>query len=1087
LKVSLSPKHKKRKRVTLFILLFLVIILLALLVWEFSPFPLFFDFISNEKSQSAPPQASDSASYFPDKTPNPSIMEVSPQDLYKAFLQQYRLRPDLRFIKAFEILANRFGEYQRIQPRLSPYKMGEILSNGKEILIPLLKDDQIIQKIKIPLPMAFSELMSALNQWLEAMEKSVSKSETPPLQEESLQELEIADQEINQVDPRAIIFGLKKLEDLRSKVGLEPKIFRSAARAYALLLLVLSPDPMDYTDTLAAEALSYLALARRLDPRLPGTREEALIAMTMGYTAHAAALMQTDAPGSNDPDTKKFEAYLRKDVNGLRNLEGKGTKALGLYLLIRLYRDMRLEDEAGQGANKFFEEFPFFYPALVEVLFSGGLESAKALAALYPLDILTHLEQGFTSESIKNETAWKERIKNFSGESMPGPLSLTQFENLLNKWSPLSKEGGQGSLIDDSRVKTIFRTLYSGALFLRFNLYHNRWASPDLTQNYVGGLAAKDKDHPLIIRMQAMVLAKTGKNREVDAHCTKLLNQNDVPGTLAKYAYSNLFDPLTRISLARLIAQKLDGRPENLLFLGLVFQRLRSLDLAEQYYTFGLSQDPYQSLTYTYLARVTGRDDSLSLALTKYPYHFSLLEEAGNYFAQKDDLSSKEKALKYFDMALKLFSAKTSLYQGKIQVLRLLNRQEEAISLLKVWLKEFGKEDLTTTMFKTLLAKTYLEMKKPKLALETVSKGLVAYQAEALMVAARAHEELGQFKLAEGIYRRAAGRFPTLDQVLAETAAFYWRMGRDREAAALITLGRKNQGHFSQWYFKEFVGVFSQGTVERIKKAVSSISKDGGTTWEVTNLAIQFERLKRPEVAYMLLQEFQPTAFGGRLEHFVNIYKVLKNWKGESEAFKYLQSVVSAQMKMPLTMILSKNGLFDLILTELNDPGSYPSTQKEFLWLQRLIAWLAMGKKPADIETQLIDHYKEKWLERLSGTKTSDHYHTIGQYLLGTISRQKLLSLIQVPKQRCLFSYYIGLSERLKSHFPEATNWYHLCQETLFQNTEEIQKAGEELFWWAQLGVKNRNRLIGDDRDLSARLEMRRAVDLSPGYYSATP
>ncbi|MBA4393399.1 MAG: hypothetical protein C0407_07585, partial [Desulfobacca sp.] len=892
-----------------------------------------------------------------------------------------------------------------------------------------------------------------------------------------------ADLEINQIDPRAIIFGLRKLEDLRGKVGLDPKIIRSAARAYALLLLVLAPDPMNYSDNLAAEALCYLALAKRLDPKLPVIREEALIAMNMGYTAHAAALLQADAPGSNDPDNKKLEAFIRKDLHGLRTLEGKGSKILGSYFLIRLYREMTLENEAGQEANKFFEEFSFSYPALVEILYTGNLETAKALAVLYPADIQSHLEQGFTTESIKNEKTWKERIKDFSGEPNIRPNSLTQFESLLDKWSPLGKDGGQGLIIDDKRIKTIFRTLYTGALFLRFNLYHHRWAVIDLTQKFVEGLAAKDKDHPLILRMQAMVLGQTGKGKEADALCSKLINQNDVPETLVHYAYSTIIDPNARISLARTVAQKLDGRPGHLFYMGTVFQRLYNLDLAEKNYTLSQNLDPYRSLSYTYLAQVTGRDDPVSLAVTKYPYHFCLLEEAGHYFAQKDDSVSKEKALKYFEMALKLVPTKTSLYQEKVLVLRQLNRHEEAVSILKNWLKEFGKDSATLTSFKILLAKTYLEMKKPKAALEAIPKDLASYQAEALLTVARAYEELGQRKMAEETYRKVAGRFSPLAPVLSGTAAYYWRQGRDKDAAALISLGRKNQGKFSQWYFKDFFEVFSQSTFERIKKAVAPLRKDGATTWEITNLAFQFEGRQRSEIAYLLLQEFQPTAFGGQLEHFVNTYKVLKKWKGEPEASKYLEGVVSSQMKMPLIMILSKNGLFDLILTELNAPNSYPPAQREFFWLQRLIAWLSMSKKPAELETKFMDHYKEKWLERLSGNKDSDHYQLLGQYLLGTMSRQKLLGLIQAPKQRCLFSYYIGLSERLKSNFPEATNWYHLCQETLFQTSEEFQRAGEELFWWAQRGTKDRNRLLGEDKVTSSKQEIRQEGNFfTPSY-----
>ena len=146
--------------------------------------------------------------------------------------------------------------------------------------------------------------------------------------------------------------------------------------------------------------------------------------------------------------------------------------------------------------------------------------------------------------------------------------------------------------------------------------------------------------------------------------------------------------------------------------------------------------------------------------------------------------------------------------------------------------------------------------------------------------------------------------------------------------------------------------------------------------------------------------------------------------------------------------------MFDIVLTELSNPGAYPNAYKEFLWLQRLLAWLALKKNPVDLEYEMTKHYKQR---------SKDYYHRIGCYMLGFISRDDLLKIVNSPKQRCEFSYYIGLSERLKTRFSEATNWYHLCRETLQHNNGEFHWASDELFWWAHMGTRNRHRLPGDD------------------------
>jgi tetratricopeptide (TPR) repeat protein len=486
--------------------------------------------------------------------------------------------------------------------------------------------------------------------------------------------------------------------------------------------------------------------------------------------------------------------------------------------------------------------------------------------------------------------------------------------------------------------------------------------------------------------------------------------------------------------------------------------------MAEKFYSIGLTQDPYWYTYYKSLAHVTRSDEPLLSALDKFPYSYLLMKEAGDYFAEKEDPASKEKAVTYYETALKIIPTHEMLPMKKAKVLRQLKRHEEAVPLLRDWIQRYGKKGgLITTDYKSSLAKTYLEMGNPRLALEVVADEVASYKAGAMMIGAKTYEDLGQHEQAEGIYRKAVTRYPTVDHVLAGTAVFFWRHGRDDEAAEMISRGRKSMGKFSQWYFDDFLEIFGQASEDRVMEAVKSLNKHGATYWEISSLGLRFRHRNKPEIAYRIVQEARTQMSMENLEKCVNIYNILRKWKGEDEALKYLHHSVPQQMRGPLTMVLFKEGLFDLILAQLKDPKTYPPEHREFVWLQKLIAWLALDKKPADLERKMVSHYEENLFTKLTRRNQFDYYHATGRYLLGMISQEELLGSIKTPKQRCEFAYYIGLSERLKSNYPEAATWYHICRETLLQNNGEYHWASDELFWWAHMGTKNRHRLLNED------------------------
>lgn len=1071
------PKRKWGKGIQYVLATILLLFSLVLLVWRIHP-NMPYQWVTNkmaanEQEQTiARPTSTDFTAYRPLTDRAPSIMAVDPKDMYQAFLYQYCLRPDTRFIKTFEILAERFGEYFSGQPGQNPYRMGEVLSNGKEIVVPLLKKGQAVAEIKVPLPMTFLQAMVAFNEWIVAMEKGSEQLKATTSKASLWQELKNAEGNINMVDPRAIITGLTQLEGLRQEAGPDVKILQAATRGYAMLLMVLYPDKMDYADSLAAYGLSFLALAKRLDPTVPLIREEALLAMNMGYTAYASKLLQSSLEASPNPIDKTFDAFMRQDLAALKGLQGEGSRVLGYYLLARLYRDMGLHREAEQVATELLNRFPGLYPIVVQIIYSGHLSIAKILTVIYPLDILSSLEGAVSPKSLRDEKTWQERVKGFAGEKSESNISLTRFESLLAKWQPMEQKQKHGLIIDEERIKTIFRILYTDAVFLRFNVLLNRWNVVERAATYAQSLAGEDKDHPLVMEMLAEIDAEIGRRKEADAMCERVINYPTVPGGIAKSAFYHVDDALSKTKLAPAVAHTLDGRPKNLFSMGTIFERLWYYDLAEQYYSLAIEQNPYFYNIYTYLAQVTGNEEPLSLALAQFPYSFTIMEEAGDYFAEKDDLASKKKALEYYDMALKLVPTMTSLPEKKAGLLRKLKRYPEAAHILTKWIEEHGQNDITTTLYKAQLAQTYLEIGNPQMALQIIADEIESYQAGAMMTGAKVYEALRQTKQAEDIYRRAVERYPTASHVLAGTATFFWRQGRNEEAATMIAQARKSMGQFSQWYFMDFLEVFAQAPENRIMNAIDSLIKHGATPWEVSSLGFRFHWKKRSEIAHMMMQKAAASQGNTmeRLETNVSIYQVLKDWKGEKEALEYLHKAVPGEMRGPLTMVLYKQGLFGPILMELENPDAFPPLYREYVWLQRLIAWLALGKENNELANQIRDHYNQNWLQRqvasLSDKETSNYYYDIGRYLLGMISRDELLAMLKTLKQRCEFSYYVGLSERLKNNFTEAAYWYHVCQETLLQNNGEFHWASEEVFWWAHMGTKNRHRLVGDDIEI---------------------
>ncbi|MBU0993311.1 MAG: hypothetical protein KJ737_12530 [Proteobacteria bacterium] len=983
------------------------------------------------------------------------MLKAESKDVYQAYLDRYTVKPDVELIKTFRIVIDLYRKYHNLPEEKTHLGIGDIRYDGETALIPVIKKGNVLATIQLSSDTGFEGALKALDQLFDIIDGKKSYGLIPSQRGTYwMGQYKAIMNQFHMVDSLPIVEGLSELERLWQKEGSDSRLLLAAARGYALLYMSLYPDLMKYARDFTSYALGFLALARHIDLGISSVREEAFIAMIMGYTAYAEALLKNSASESKEPTDEIVDAYMRKDFTALNALQGEGSRVLSYYFLTRLYREGGLYREAEDIAKDVLTRFSDHHPAAVEAIYSADLRIAQILTILYPMDILAHMEQNVSPETFTSRDAWMERAKAFAGDPSTGSgISFLQFENLVSAWQPFRGNEKYALFIDVERVKSVYRALYSGAAYLRFHMLFNRLSQMENAENYVQAISEGNDTFPLTMLMKAQLLNGLGDISQAETICEKIVRLPEINFLLAWKAFLCVDNHQTKLRLAPYVLKKLDSHPGTLSCMGNVCQWIYQFDRAETLYSRALKKDPFEFLNYHSLSQVTGSPKPVEDALKKFSYNFPFLEEAGDYYAKQGDIVSRYNAMACYDKAIKLAPSRHDLWKQKSRMLKELNRYDESISVLKEWIDKFGRKDLTTTTFKAELASRYLDIEKPDAALAVLSDEVDSYQGGFMMILAKTYEALGRLEDAKKIYKKAFDRYPTTNHILSGNAAFMWRCGAYDEAADYIAKGRKLNDQFSRWYFNDFMKVFASETVEKIMQALVPLVAKGAGVWERRALAFRFEKEKRPEIAYKVMTTLEPANPMQKFENTVNVYKIVRNWKGEDQARKVLTPYFSPQLNGPLSMILFKEGLFDLLLSGLKEPNGYQQPYREFMWLMKLMAWQANGK-PEEYLPEFADHYNEN---------SSDYYHAIGRYILGSLSQPELLNFIRNSKQLCEFAYYIGFFERMKGNFPEAANWYQISLETGLSNNGEYHWASDELFWWAHMGTANRHKIVSED------------------------
>jgi|GEM_PF-6846259 len=619
----------------------------------------------------------------------------------------YRLSPDRRWMQAFASLTALFQGM--IEDGASPgaFSAGSGRSDGKTLIIPLMMDKQVAAEIQMALPLDFPALMANSATWITMMATAAGVEPPPQMDPGAMPSLVSAKAEIQGIDPRSILNGLGTLETLYRTHGPQGAILRAAVRGYGYLLMSLFPDRTDGRDRLAAHGVALLTLARWLAPELDLTMEEALLAYQMGYTAHALNLIQGSVFYTADPSDRLLMALIRRDARQLTSSGSSRTDMLRRYLLARLFRELEQPRTAEEASASLADRYPNLLPAMVEAIYSGRRDDANAASGRYLTAILAALEDMATATHQKPPSPG-------ATESPAQPAGTP--ENLLNRvtWPEVFSEG---TIADTSLARQAYRVLYTGAIFLRFQLLLE-------LRDFSEAIRVAENlpaDTPLAMTLRAQVLAYTGKHKEAADLAAKIVKDPLSSARLALQAVQLSGENPDRGFRMADVVRRMDDRPGNRFFMASLFQHIGYSDRAKVLYSSGLREHPLHFSAYREPTAVTGTVSPLETALETFEFIPVLHLSTGDFYARQPDPEEAEKSLTHYQRADALAPMEAAPALRAHRVLYRFGRKKEAAKRITAKLDQGQASGTAELRLRFALANTYLDLKRPENALAAVA------------------------------------------------------------------------------------------------------------------------------------------------------------------------------------------------------------------------------------------------------------------------------------------------------------------------------------------------------------------------------
>jgi hypothetical protein len=959
-----------------------------------------------------------------------TILTVPPEEMREFVTETYRLKPDRRFLLGVATLHHFLTGEKETEPTVA-FRDGHWWIRYADMEVGTLP----------PIP-DFPDGMRMLQDWANRLTAKF------PLRVEA----DGGDSAFTGIDANldrflapSIAAAARDLDARWQNGARDTGILPRATRALVDLTLQ-QMDVIEVGDRLPAKAMAVLALTQTVG-RDPCTREESLLAYSMGYTAHA-----TRTASSLDP-ADPVRLYVTHQDEALAQAAEGGSAEVQYLYLSRLV-DLDEEEPALDWIEKHFSSEWLSLPIL------------KSLLDLRPFSLMRFLSEAaprLALVSLAGDVGIMPQLSEIStgAATAPSERQLSKAMGVIlialaaEKATLVGKfESGTkildarypGPFLDSETYRAYYNSYFYSSYYLLGLFYLDNLSSTeavkDLSAEFGTSGAGLAGDFE---RWYALLAASKAGNATLENLSqgmteSKALGVPPLMRILKEQQRYLAHGDAKSLEPIKEIADRMDTRVSHRVgLLDLSSGSLLDLRLAESLRSSILQAAPEAHGEVLAWEAHVHRDVPKLKAMVNDPSLGIFTRMIALRYVVRD--AEKDRAFigKAYESLITESPDHFRVYDDYARYL--LNHQQYGRSreTMRRWLKRgvwtTGLEEIEA---RTLIAETYEKEGRLKEAWREVGPAVKSWKADAMIEGAQILDQMGRKPEAEKLAGMVAARYPDDIGSRLALASMYWRHGKYAEAAASLKATPQPLRIF-EWQFEVapvFVETFSDKSREETLQAFDALLRAQVGPFELFPLVYPIAKKGNYELAFDMVTRLHYPG-PGNLVFLGHGYEYLKELKGKDAALQWMRSqtpMVAGMAAMALYEEKHYDLLWDLIPTPVPEPHA------DFVWLMRAAASLQVGPGRDPHRAELEAYYR---------SRRGGYYDAIGRYLMGMTNEKDVLGLVSAPDSRCEVAYYLGLKAESEGRFADASDWYRVTVETGLTRNHEHRWALNTLYLWA--------------------------------------
>ncbi len=897
----------------------------------------------------------------------PEILRVPPQEMRALVRGDALLRPDRRFVLAFEDVAALEGARPEGGAKVSSRDRRWTIDAGGGIRAELSDIPGFFETLEA--------LRGAARARIPAGKKEIAASESRRLRGLA--------SELFEGRPMVALREIDKLWD----TGFDRTELLDLASLAFVTLELGTVDSLEMGDVVGGRAFALLALAEAAGKtRLPA--REALLAYALGYAGEARRFAH------DLPQAEQIRSFFLEP--------GDELKAFA-------------EDAAASPVVRYLYALKHAPKANVADIFDWlkvhgaprGDDSAVIAAALRAKDVFDHQLQ---LNSTLMMAGWAEAG---GKEEQPGPGLLASFERTL-----AARGSRKGRFLDDAVAVAQTRAVFYSGLFGIGSFYLDSLSSGPAAEQFIDYLKGAEPGPGADFRRWYGNLAAE-KNGAIQADklvddLTNLpfLGQAAIRRTGMRVNEALYATSPARPRAAAALERVLDSRAANdHLFSGFCHYTLMHPIAFERYYRASMERAGWQTGDPWFAHQL---NDAVRLrAIASDPEMDEETQlQAIKYLDSMDAIEPEAIRIAILGILSRHPGAGTTM--GCVRVLWENGSLDDAEAVLRRWLEKNTEEHiLTRALYASRLEHVLFLQGRFEEAWKVIEPFVSTGKADALEAGAEALEGLGRHEDARTMSAESVERYPDGGWTRSAHAQLLWRQGRFDEAPKVLLDARHplNPYDWGDAVARDFYDVFGKKGPAEGRKAFDALMRAGVNPWFLFSFADPFAKHKQYDTAIDLLGAVA-RAKNERIDGYLNEYRFRVLRDGREGANRWFRSEVAESA--------SASWVLDTAFDQRKFELLWLLPDSDAVWMLRAEA-AAFGGGPDEAE-------KQKLVEHFRNPKTPANDALDGLFLLGLETEDRLFESATNARRRCDTAFLLGLKAVGEKRLDDACDWLRVCQ-----------------------------------------------------------